>query len=205
MARWALSGSSSRKFRLDQVPRRWRRKSPSNKLAPAALPSGRAAGATLPDAGVSVRPDLDFATARKSLVRRWVTPITASAVLLALTTAVIWIVNARLQNEHLIFVYFVPTALIAIRYGSVSAMFMTIASTFAAAYFFYPPRLSFKVENPLDLLELILFSMLALLASQVVAGFANDRDVEKRRERMRAASWRTRWRSLASLWDRSGR
>jgi hypothetical protein len=37
------------------------------------------------------------------------------------------------------------------------------------------------VENPLDLLELILFSLLGLLASQVVSGFARDSEVEKRR------------------------
>ena len=36
-------------------------------------------------------------------------------------------------------------------------------------------------ESPLDLLELILFSLLGLLASQVVSGFARDGEVEKRR------------------------
>jgi hypothetical protein len=65
------------------------------------------------------------------------------------------------------------------------------------------------VASALDLLELILFSLLALLASQVVSGFANDSDVEKRRERARAASWgaalRVRWPAAAALWDRLGR
>ena len=89
---------------------------------------------------------------------------------------------ASLQHDHLIFIYFVPTALIAIRYGSVPAMCVTIASTFAAAYFFYAPRFSFKVESPLDLLELILFSLLGLLASQVVSGFTRDSDVVRRRQ-----------------------
>jgi K+-sensing histidine kinase KdpD len=102
--------------------------------------------------------------------------------LLALTTGFLWMIDASLQHDHLIFIYFVPTALIAIRYGSVPAMCVTIASTFAAAYFFYAPRFSFKVESPLDLLELILFSLLGLLASQVVSGFARDSEVEKRRQ-----------------------
>ena len=90
-------------------------------------------------------------------------------------------IDASLQHDHLIFIYFVPTALIAIRYGSVPAMCVTIASTFAAAYLFYAPRFSFKVESPLDLFELTLFSLLGLLASQVVSGFAKDGEVEKRR------------------------
>ena len=158
---------------------------------------------------MSVHADLEFIETRKTLLRQWITPITASAALLALTTFLLWVTDASLHHDHLIFIYFVPTALIAIRYGSVSAMCVTIASTFAAAYFFYAPRFSFRVESALDLFELILFSLLALLASQVVSGFAKDSDVKKRREHARGASWsvawRTRWPSAAALWDRLGR
>ena len=154
---------------------------------------------------MSVRADLDFAGIRKSFLRRWVTPITVSAVLLALTTAFIWTIDAPLQHDHLIFIYLLPTSLIAIRFGSISAMCVAIVSMFAAAYFLYAPRFSFAVASPLDLLEIIFFSMLALLASQVVSGFANDGDVEPRRQPARGASWRLRWPSLAALWDRLGR
>jgi K+-sensing histidine kinase KdpD len=150
-------------------------------------------------AGMSVRAGWE------SLLHRWVTPITASAALLSLTTGFLWMIDASLQHDHLIFIYFVPTALIAIRYGSVPAMCVTIASTFAAAYFFYAPRFSFKVESSLDLLELILFSLLGLLASQVVSGFAKDGDVEKRRQQAGAASSRTRWPSMAAFWESLGR
>src|SRR3954451_23875004 len=154
---------------------------------------------------MSMRAGLEFVGTRTSWLRRWVTPITVSATLLALTTSFLWMVDASLQHDHLIFIYFVPTALIAIRYGSVSAMCVTIAATFAAAYFFYAPRFSFKVESQLDLFELILFSLLALLASQVVSGFAKDSEVEKRRQRGRGASLRARWPSLAALWESLGR
>ena len=154
---------------------------------------------------MSVRTGWEFVETRSSRLRRWITPITASAALLALTTAFLWMIDASLQHDHLIFIYFVPTALIAIRYGSVSAMCVTIVATFAAAYFFYAPRFSFKVESQLDLLELILFSLLALLASQVVSGFAKASDVEKRRQRARTASSRTRWPLVTALWARLGR
>jgi K+-sensing histidine kinase KdpD len=133
--------------------------------------------------------------------RRWVTPITVSLALVAMTTALLWLIEARLNHEHLIFVYFVPTALIAIRYGSISAMCVTLASSFAAAYFLYPPQFSFLITSPLELLELGLFSLLALLASQVVSGFANDREVAKRRERA-VIPLRRKWPAIAALWDR---
>ena len=110
----------------------------------------------------------------------------------------LWAWDRQLPHQHLIYLYFVPTALIAIRYGSVSAMLVTILATFVAAYFFYAPRFSLAVDNPLDALELIFFSMLALLASQVVSGFANDRDVARNRRKGRLPSW-------ANLWGRAGR
>ena len=117
----------------------------------------------------------------KPFIDRWVTPITASVLLLSATTALLWIFDAPLKHDHLTFIYFVPTALIAIRYGSLSAMWVIIASNFAAAYLLYPPHFSLRVDSPLDILELVFFSLLALLASQVVSGFASDSQIEKRR------------------------
>jgi two-component system sensor histidine kinase KdpD len=150
---------------------------------------------------MSVRADFDTGH-KKSVLRRWVTPITVSAVLLVLTTALIWQIDAPLQHDHLIFIYLLPTALIAIRYGSISAMCVAIVSMMAAAYFLYAPRFSFSVTSPLDLLELVFFSLLALLASQVVSGFANDKDVERRRQAPRAASGLANWRSMTARWLR---
>jgi K+-sensing histidine kinase KdpD len=153
---------------------------------------------------MTVRADLDFVEARTSLLRRWLSPITVSVALLGATTILLWAWDRPLAHEHLIYLYFVPTALIAIRYGSVPAMCVTIGATFAAAYLFYAPRFSLAVDNPLDILELIFFSLLGLLASQVVSGFANDGDVAKRRGRI-GASLRARWPRLALRWDRLSR
>jgi K+-sensing histidine kinase KdpD len=129
-------------------------------------------------------------TSARSLTRQWFTPITVSLALVAFTTLFLWEIQPTLQQEHLIFIYFVPTTLIAIRYGSLSAMGVIIASSLAAAYFLYRPQFSFVVGSVLDLMELILFSMLALLASQVVSGFAKDTDIVRRRQRVRAKSVR---------------
>jgi len=150
---------------------------------------------------MSVRADLEIAfETRKSWLHRWVTPITVSGILLALTTGFIWMVDVPLQHDHLIFFYLVPTALIAIRYGSISAMCVAIISMATAAYFLYSPRFSFMVTSSLDMIEIVLFSLLALLASQVVSGFAQDSVVEKRRPR--GSFWLRRLRSAVALWHR---
>src|SRR5690242_4654577 len=128
---------------------------------------------------MSLRADPESST-ELSPFRRWISPITVSLLLVAVTTALLWVLQPRLQQEHLIFIYFVPTTLIAIRYGSLSAMGVIIASSLAAAYFLYSPQFSFMVSSRLELLEIVLFSLLALLASQVVSGFAKDGDVVKR-------------------------
>ena len=138
-------------------------------------------------------------TSATSLIHQWFTPITVSLALVGFTTLFLWAIQPALQQDHLIFIYFVPTTLIAIRYGSLSAMGVTIASSLAAAYFLYGPPFSFEVSNRLELMELILFSMLALLASQVVSGFANDSDIERRRPRVRAESVRHKWLRLKAF------
>lgn len=130
---------------------------------------------------MSLRADFPAARSRTSRLDRLVTPVTVVLAFIMATTIVLWLIKADLTQNHLIFVYLVPTAMIAIRYGSTSAMGVTIVASLAAAYFFYAPAYSFAVSDRLEIMEIVLFCMLALLASQVVSGFAGDRDVVGRR------------------------
>lgn len=117
---------------------------------------------------------------RLTFLRHWASPVVVSLVLVVLTTSLVWAFLPRLQHEHVIFIYFVPTAFIAIRYGNVSAFAVAICSTIAAAFFIYPPRFSFAMASGLEATELVLFCLLGLLASQVVSGFAKDSMTVKR-------------------------
>jgi two-component system sensor histidine kinase KdpD len=127
---------------------------------------------------------------------RWVTPVSASLVLVALTTLSLTLFEVRPAPDHLIFIYFTPTAFIAIRYGSIPAMLATLASALAGAYFLYAPLHSFMITDGLDLLELTFFGLLAILASQVVSGFAADAQV-KPRQRSGSLLHRLRLRRIA--------
>jgi K+-sensing histidine kinase KdpD len=148
---------------------------------------------------MSLRAEPESAATGPSVVRRWMTPISVSLLLVALTTAFLWAIQPQLEQDHLIFIYFVPTTLIALRYGSLSAMGVTLASSLAAAYFLYAPRFSFAIANRLEFMELVLFSLLALLASQVVAGFAKDGGVAKRRRPAAAAPRSAKWPALRGM------
>ena len=151
---------------------------------------------------MSLRAEPESSAAEPSVVRRWMTPITVSLLLVALTTAFLWVIQLQLKQDHLIFIYFVPTTLIALRYGSLSAMGVTVASSLAAAYFLYPPNFSFAVGSRLEFMELILFSLLAMLASQVVAGFAKDGGVAKRRRPVAAPPLEAKWPALRGMLSR---
>ena len=77
--------------------------------------------------------------------------------------------------------YFFPTTLLAIQYGSAVAMISIISSDLAAAYFLYTPKFSIKLSNTLDVVEIVLFTMLAVMAAKVVSGFAKDPELRERR------------------------
>ena len=124
-----------------------------------------------------------------------------SLALVGVTTAVLWHLEFSLEFDPLIFIYFVPTTYIALRYGSMAAMMATIMSGMAAAYFLYPPRLSFAVNSGLELMQIMSFILLAMLASQVVSGFMKDGSVERRRPQPRFYLAATRAK-LAALFGR---
>jgi two-component system sensor histidine kinase KdpD len=95
---------------------------------------------------------------------------------IACTTAVIWTIEQlfALQPRHLVFIYCIPTTLVASRFGNAPAILATIMGGMAAIYFIYEPRFSFRVVDPLDLVEVLLFALLAVLASRVVYGLARN-------------------------------
>src|SRR5262249_36581330 len=111
----------------------------------------------------------------------WLKPLIMSLAAVAATTAVLVALNIPPEHQQLVFAYFVPTAFIAIRYNSRFAMAATVASILAADYFLAVPRFSFGVADPREIVGMAFFAVLALLASQVVAGIAAD--VERQRQR----------------------
>jgi len=68
-----------------------------------------------------------------------------------------------------VFFYLLPTAFVAILYGSVVSMLFAVAATFAAAFFLYDPIFSFYVSNPREVGELILFAGTALIGAKCTA------------------------------------
>jgi K+-sensing histidine kinase KdpD len=106
-----------------------------------------------------------------------------SFLVIARTTATIWTIEKlfALQPKHLVFIYCLPTTLVASRFGDTPAILATIMGGMAAIYFIYEPRFSFRVVDPLELVEVLLFALLAVLASRVIYGLASNSSLKSDR------------------------
>jgi K+-sensing histidine kinase KdpD len=71
--------------------------------------------------------------------------------------------------QHLIFSYLLPTAFVAMIYGSVLSMLCAVAATLIAAFFLYAPIYSLYVSGPREFGELILFAVIGLLGAKCIA------------------------------------
>ena len=97
-------------------------------------------------------------------------PVTVTLAVVSAVTAVLWLVRLQAVGpQHLVFFYLLPTALVAVVYGSRPAMLCAIAAPLCAAFFLYEPLYSFSVANPLELGELVCFTGLALIGAKCTA------------------------------------
>lgn len=97
-------------------------------------------------------------------------PVAVALAIVSGVTAVLWVVKLEsVGPQHLVFFYLLPTALVAVLYGSVPAMLCAIVATMCAAYFLYDPLYSFSIANPLELGELFCFAGLALIGAKCTA------------------------------------
>jgi K+-sensing histidine kinase KdpD len=97
-------------------------------------------------------------------------PVAVSLAVVAVVTAVLWFVRiTAVGPHHLVFFYLLPTAFVAVLYGSVPAMLCAIAATVSAAFFLYDPLYSFYVANARELGELLCFAGLASIGAKCAA------------------------------------
>jgi two-component system sensor histidine kinase KdpD len=92
-----------------------------------------------------------------------------SAVLL--TTVVLLAVDSFFGADETTsaFTYLLPVVVMAFYYGGTIGVLTSFGCGLAAAYYFYPPKFSFFIADPLHVAELGFFLLLAMIASKAVA------------------------------------
>jgi K+-sensing histidine kinase KdpD len=101
-------------------------------------------------------------------------------VAIAATTAAIGALSHFVDLGHVGAIYLVPVLIAAMRWGLGPALLASGASTLASAFFFYPPYYSFRVQNWEQLVDLALFTIVALVTSHLVVSIKSHAENEAR-------------------------
>jgi K+-sensing histidine kinase KdpD len=88
--------------------------------------------------------------------------------------------NSALKFEPII--YLIPVVICAIRWGLVSALVAVAASAAVSDFFFLPPVYSFAINDPNQIIELVLFLFVAVVTSNLAARLKSEADATRRRE-----------------------
>ena len=101
---------------------------------------------------------LAFVFGKESRILQPVSPVLVAFAAILLTSVVLLAVDSFIDTEALAFIYLLPTVVMAMHYGSSVGVLTSFASALAAAYFCFPPKLSFYISDPLNVAELAILS-----------------------------------------------
>jgi len=138
--------------------------------------------ATLPNtgpngAGARDRPGwADFVTANA-------TQVVAALALAWVATVGLVVVNNFVPLNLIPLVYMLPVALAATQWGIVPGLVAAFAGAAAADFFFYPPLYSFELQNPQDIIDLLMYLLVAIVTSNLAARLKNEAVALRRREK----------------------
>jgi len=110
-------------------------------------------------------------------------PIVATLALVWLATVVLAVVNYFVPLNFVPLVYMLPVVLAATQWGIVPGLIAAFTGAAAADFFFYPPLYSFWLENPQDIVDLLLYLMVATVTSDLAARLRKETVVVSRREK----------------------
>jgi K+-sensing histidine kinase KdpD len=93
--------------------------------------------------------------------------VAIALVLVALLTAGLAAASMFAHVEHVSSIYLIPVLVAAIRGGVAPAVVAAVAGIGAAAFFFYPPLFDFRVQNTVQIVDLVLFVFVAVVTGRL--------------------------------------
>jgi len=107
--------------------------------------------------------------------------------LVAATTAVLAFVVRLTDIRHIAIGYVLPVLIAAIRWGVIEAVVAALAATAASAFFFYEPIFDFRVDDTLQIIDLVLFLLVAIVTGHYATRLRAEAERANRRERENGA------------------
>jgi K+-sensing histidine kinase KdpD len=121
---------------------------------------------------------------------RWLNFGAANAIPIVATLALVWlatislvVLNSFAPLDLVPLIYMLPVILAATQWGLLPGLVAAVAGAAAADFFFYPPLYSFWLDNPQDVIDLLLYLLVATVASNLAARLKTKADTLSRREK----------------------
>jgi two-component system sensor histidine kinase KdpD len=115
-------------------------------------------------------------------IRKELPGVCATLGLVGVLTIALFSMVWELGLEHGSVVYLLPVVIAATRWGIVSAIVAAVCGVLASAFFFYPPLYSFRITNPQEVVNLILFLFVAVVVSQLATRLKRQLEMARQRE-----------------------
>jgi K+-sensing histidine kinase KdpD len=100
-----------------------------------------------------------------------------------LVTAILFLFEHDLANSLVPIAYLMPIIVAATRWGVWPATTASIASVCAADFFFIAPVYSFRIDDPQEAIDLVLFLAVALVSGNLASRLRRETEALRRREK----------------------
>jgi K+-sensing histidine kinase KdpD len=125
----------------------------------------------------------DAALPSDRILQTRVLPLLLSLISVGLVTAVLHLLDKNMGLSLVPIAYLIPVIFAATRWGIWPATLASVAATAAADFFFFSPLYSFRVDNPDEAVDLLLFLTVALVSSNLASRLRQETETLRRRER----------------------
>src|ERR1700688_4223031 len=115
-------------------------------------------------------------------IRKELPGVCMTLALVGVLTLVLFTMVWEIGLAHGSVVYLIPVLIAATRWGIVSAIIAAICGVLASAFFFYPPLYSFRIVDPQEVINLILFIFVAVVVSHLATRLKRQLEVSRQRE-----------------------
>ena len=119
---------------------------------------------------------------RIETVRRELRGIALALVMVAVTTVVAWVLIHTLDIRRGSVIYLLPVLLAGWHLGLIPALVAAVAGVLWSGYFFFFPFYNFFVARPNEILNMVLFMVVAVVTSHLANSMKRQTEIARRRE-----------------------
>jgi two-component system sensor histidine kinase KdpD len=125
---------------------------------------------------------LDVELPSRSIWRKDVVPLLLSFLGVSVVTAILLPLRQDAAANLVPIAYLIPVIFAATRWGIWPATLASIVSMVEADFFFFPPVYSFRVEDPQEVVDLLMFLIVALVSSNLASRLRRETESLRQRE-----------------------